>query len=496
VATFGPSIGSALVIAVVFARRPAEGIGAFLLVDLVAITLAHWFGISYRVLDEAAVVILAFVVILQKPTILSRRPGWKEAAVLVLVLAGLASSLVNAVPSDTWIPALLLLLKGIALYYAVRTVDLDIRDVERVGAVILGVAAVILLLGFVEVVNPAAFQSAVGLPPYDAERTEGIPVAKSIFLHPALYGWLTAFVSLFLYARFAVIRSWWALGLALVFNVGTILSFRRRLLISVPFALAVGAFAEWSRAGWSRSIGRRIALGTVALAVVVVLASPFIRDVIDRTVAEYLAHGDPWEILADDPDVELVAPTQARVALYLGSLAVARDHLPFGAGLGRFGSFISGVNYSPVYAEYGLDRVPGLQEDRPVAIADAFWAMILGETGIFGLAAMAVFLFLILRGLWRTVGRARSPAAHAFTLGALLVFVEGLVGSVTASTFVAAPIALWVFAAAGVAESVGRVDAGLVYEPRKAFDASSRIRQASGTPSQPNTSTGRPSSSL
>jgi hypothetical protein len=454
-ATFGPSIASAIVLAVVFARHPAEGLAAFLLLDLVVITVAHWFSTDFRVIDEAFVVLVVALVLVRKPTLLSRRPGWKEAALGSVVVAGVLSSVANDVPSGTWIPGLLLLTKASVFYYAVRATDLDTQQVGRVSGALLAAATVILVLGFWEFADRPAFQQILGLPRYEAVRGD-LVVVKSVFLHPALYGWLTAFASLFLYARFAVVRSWWALGLGLLFNLGTLLSFRRRPLLGILAALGVGAIAEGRRSGWWPSARRPLAAGIAIVAVLLVLAAPWIRLTIERTLAEYLSHGDPMEILADEPRVEIVAPTQPRVALYVGAVAITRDHFPLGVGLGRYGSFISGVNYSPVYAEYGMQQVSGIREERPVAITDVYWAMVLGETGVVGTLGMAAFLGLILVGMWRSVGRARSPAVHAFVLGAMLVFIEGLVGSATASTFVAAPIAFWVFGAAGAAESLAR----------------------------------------
>ena len=65
--------------------------------------------------------------------------------------------------------------------------------------------------------------------------------------------------------------------------------------------------------------------------------------------------------------------TPARVALYVGSLKIARDDFPLGAGLGRYGSWMSRVDYSPLYKKYGLSRIPGLRERNPKAATDTFW---------------------------------------------------------------------------------------------------------------------------
>ena len=52
--------------------------------------------------------------------------------------------------------------------------------------------------------------------------------------------------------------------------------------------------------------------------------------------------------------------TQARVALYKTSVLVGRDYFPLGAGLGRYGSWLSREHYSPLYVAYDLSDIRGL----------------------------------------------------------------------------------------------------------------------------------------
>jgi hypothetical protein len=152
----------------------------------------------------------------------------------------------------------------------------------------------------------------------------------------------------------------------------------------------------------------------------------------------------------------VVRPLHPRVALYAGSVAVARDEFPLGAGMGRYGSHTSRDTYSPIYAEYGLDQVYGLRERRPIAITDTFWPMVLGESGAAGLLAAIAFLALLGRDLWRAAAPTGTVAVRVFTLGAFLVYVEALVRSTTSGVFVAPPIAYWVFGAAALSLAVRR----------------------------------------
>ncbi|MDR1809932.1 MAG: hypothetical protein LBR34_05980, partial [Prevotella sp.] len=57
--------------------------------------------------------------------------------------------------------------------------------------------------------------------------------------------------------------------------------------------------------------------------------------------------------------------TIARPMLYYTGWQLLFDYFPFGSGLASFGSFHSGVYYSPLYEEYGLDMVWGLEPESP-----------------------------------------------------------------------------------------------------------------------------------
>ena len=149
----------------------------------------------------------------------------------------------------------------------------------------------------------------------------------------------------------------------------------------------------------------------------------------------------------------------ARVALYEASVRIAADHFPLGVGFGRYGSAPTRTDYSPVYYEYGLDRVRGLGPDNPAYVGDTFWPRILGETGVGGLIALLVFVVLLGRDVWLAGQRRyRDPLVSAFVLGAWMVFLQALVETLASSLFDAPPRAYLLFGALGVALSLGRRD--------------------------------------
>lgn len=80
----------------------------------------------------------------------------------------------------------------------------------------------------------------------------------------------------------------------------------------------------------------------------------------------------------------------ARVVMSYTSLKIAKDYFPFGVGFGKFASPTSRDTQSDIYHKYGIDHVYGLTFDylddpnRQNYMCDAFWPMILGETGVLG----------------------------------------------------------------------------------------------------------------
>ena len=79
----------------------------------------------------------------------------------------------------------------------------------------------------------------------------------------------------------------------------------------------------------------------------------------------------------------------ARPMTYKTSLKILWDYFPFGSGMGTFASWGAAVHYSPLYYQYHLNNIWGLQPGFNAYIADAFYPT-LSQYGIVG-----VFLFFI-----------------------------------------------------------------------------------------------------
>ena len=450
---FGRPVVAAAVIGALFAWRPVDGLVAFGLAVLLAESVAYWTGADFRYFDEASLALLVGLALtIHRRQLTISRPGWRAAAAGALVVAGILSSLVNGVPPSIWIIAGALLIKGFVFFYLVTSLRVDADDIGRVMGAALAVGLVLMAVGLVEFAAPD-LAASLGVPPY-LEQRGAVQVVTSLFTSPSLYGWLMVFLSLFLFAHFAVLRRPWSLALAILLGGASVLSGRRTPMIAWAVGIGFGAFHQARWRGASGRIWLLIAAGVLAVAL---LSLPLVGSFYRQTFEDYFGTaGAVGEIFAEDPDSKVIRPLHPRVALYAGSLAIARDEFPLGVGIGRYGSHLSREVYSPVYEQYGLQRVYGLRERRPIAITDTFWPMVLGETGAAGVVAALAFLGLLGRDLWRAAAPVGPATVRIFTLGALLVYVEALVRSTTSGVFVATPIVYWVFGAAGLSLALRR----------------------------------------
>ena len=91
------------------------------------------------------------------------------------------------------------------------------------------------------------------------------------------------------------------------------------------------------------------------------------------------------------------AQEMARPLAYeTGMKIMFKDYIPFGSGLGSFGTAAAAKEYSPLYYDYQLNNVWGLTPENPMFLADAFYPT-LAEFGIVGLF---FFLWFWKRRLW------------------------------------------------------------------------------------------------
>ena len=131
----------------------------------------------------------------------------------------------------------------------------------------------------------------------------------------------------------------------------------------------------------------------------------------------------------------------ARYQLLEKSFMIAKEHFPIGSGFGTFASHYSAVVYSPLYSEYGLSHIYGLEEGRANFVSDSFWPMILGQTGWLGLSVYCLAIWSLFKQI-----RLLNKINRGCYASALFIFAYLMVESAAASSFVfptAVPLAVW-----------------------------------------------------
>jgi hypothetical protein len=468
------------VILIGYLLQPKPALLVFALFVLFYDTIAIWLGPGVRQIDEAAIPGLVLLSLWRtRPWQRGMFEPVRDGAVLVLVVLAVVASLVNGVPMNVWLIGLVLLVKGIAFLYIVLWHEFDGQDVRQFAVVVLAVGVVVLGLGFVEALNGSAFRELLKLPSTADVRGQ-LPGIKSIFFYPVLFAWFTAFVAIFLFGHYVVLRRLWMLAGALVFGVGMFLSGRRRAIIGLAVAL-VGGIAAQIRSGVSRRTLVRLWLpvGAVALILAIVF-SPGLKALYDQTVIEYFRAPPPPAPAEPGPLGIDYVQGNPRILLYTTAVQIAQDYFPLGTGLGRYGSPMSRIEFSPIYAQYGLDRIWGLTPQYSAYVADTFWPQILGEIGVFGLLAYGVFLAWLGLALWRATRAVDDPYLRAFCLGAWMVFLHTLVESLASSMYESPPRIYLAFGAIGVALVLARTVAAPPAEDQRA-DASGSVPRTEAT---------------
>lgn len=128
--------------------------------------------------------------------------------------------------------------------------------------------------------------------------------------------------------------------------------------------------------------------------------------------------------------------TAARPALFIVGYMLARRYFPFGSGFGTFASEISGQYYSPIYYEYGINVVTGLEENAHWYIGDTFWPYVYGQFGFIGLIIFLIIILNIFKSLQRRYeyNKKRQYAAFLILLYILIASTaEAIFTDVTGS---------------------------------------------------------------
>jgi hypothetical protein len=284
-----------------------------------------------------------------------------------------------------------------------RHVDVDVAHRWMLVA-----GVVVVAFALVDAAFPQQLRGVLGTGTLPHQDFRAGSAVQSIFPNPGRYSFFASAMLAVAYGRFLVHRRKREVVLAVVFLGAVLLSERVKGLASLAALIVLLPLLVHGL--------RRVPVRWAAAAALVVAAGVLV-------MLPILAHQ-----LATYADVE----GSPRGRLYLASLRIAADHVPFGAGFGRFASYLSVDPYSPVYARYGLSHVYGLSPQTKFYLLDTSWPALLGEAGWLGLAAYAAGVALLAWTVWtRARAHARCAAGGVVGLGVLIVV---LVDSVANNT--------------------------------------------------------------
>jgi hypothetical protein len=323
---------------------------------------------------------------------------------LGVCLFGVLSSILHDVPlSIAAVGALL----GLKLWFMIAvTLLLPWRaaDVDRVYRTFIAVGLIVAALGIVDFLTHGAVSRTLHTSNYNVREGEYRSNAvHSIFPDPGEFSLFMSLLFGVTFARFTSKYSKSDLIISLLFAGSVMLSLRLKGFLSLAAVVAIVGIVQ--SAGSSRR-----AVAAFLIGVVLVLAGYALEgNVIAKQVSTYTS-----------------SESTARSRLYTTGEQIASDNFPFGVGFGRFASYPSRLNYSPVYYQYKLNRVYGLSPAYPSFIDDTSWPGVIGETG-YGGFALYVFGLIVL--VLSAVKRLRSatdtmkwlPLAALCTIAVILV---------------------------------------------------------------------------
>ncbi|WP_016955319.1 hypothetical protein [Catenovulum agarivorans] len=185
--------------------------------------------------------------------------------------------------------------------------------------------------------------------------------------------------------------------------------------------------------------GQRLELAACIMIVSWVLIVKYTNPMFVRTVfiAAVLWGGVTMVVQmnsVNDFSNQLIDEGHARVVLYAGSISLANEYFPLGSGLGTFGSSMSLSNKNSMYHHLGISDYWWFEGAS--YLTDTHWAMIVGESGYFGMLAYLAFLIVQFKICYRNY-RQLSDYNYVPILGCMLVcfgFVSSLATPIYAGT--------------------------------------------------------------
>lgn len=439
-ATLSPKIAAAVAFLVLLASRELSivtGIAALGYLDEITV---------------ASVVILFTTVRVVRSGSVRGLPGGRWF--LVWIMFGIASSIAAQVPASLATESGYLSVKGVLFAFGLAQIDWTPEDIPKAAKFGAWLAILAFACACLEIVSPSRWAAVFSVTGRLDVRAF-MPSLIGPFAHPGEFGLIASCVVIAALAwRSVHHRGLTASGLVSGGMLAALLSFRRKSIVGLLLASLLQRLKTSPR--------RTVLVLALTAPIAIFLAWSTLTGVLHYTDAEYLTNPDG----------------AARIVLTRGAFSVAWHHFPFGAGFGRYGSYLAGVDYSPEYVSRGFPSVWGLGP-TPVdgnALTDTQWPAAIGETGFFG----ALALLLALVGVYRRAGllfRAPASARAVKWLGLVCMgwSIQFAIESTASAVYNSPPLYPLLFAVVGISAALpSRSGSEAVPEPGRSEVASLR----------------------
>ena len=294
------------------------------------------------------------------------------AGLLAFAAIGGISAVLNGVPPLIALTGLLFTLDAAILFFLPRLVGFTLRQsLLAVGAVM----AIVLGAAVLAIAQAILSPRILGLDPVRGRFGE-LQRLASIFGDPNVFG------------AFLVVAAPFALLMAIHLPTARL----RRIAGVAAFIVILALWLSFSRGAWIAIVlgvgvvlailDRRallLGLGICVLSFATAIFMP--RDLlVARAPGTSTDRPDPIGSTIDRVGTVGVGG-DLRTLFILNAITIVRDHPLLGVGPGRYGGAVADNYGTPIYEEYGTDRLFWNPQQRTV---DNFWLHILVETGIVG----------------------------------------------------------------------------------------------------------------
>lgn len=436
------SIGLVFLISMLYSNATMFALAIFLIFQSL---LAFHFGenipflaLMLKRLEEGIILIAIFSIVLRR---IFYEKKWQRTnidlpLIILIILAILSTARSHLVTYGIAMFDLFLFLKGFFVFYIFYSLRLTDKYLQRFSKVLFIIALFIFFLGLIDLMAPEYFRTLIGNKTTIDYRFD-IPSVQSIFTHPRSFGWFMAFFACFSYAFFIIMSQKRYLFSAILFTLGAMLSMRFKPLVGL---LAAGFTLAILISG-RKKIGLIFTLGFIFL-IFGVLFGGKAGLLLENKLYTYVESPSLYNV--------------ARHALYSTGFRIAQDYFPLGSGLATFGGWIAAIYYSPLYIQYGISSVWGL-EPEGTFLTDTFWPYTIGQFGFFGAVCYGWILFSLFRRMLKIFRKTNELFLKAFVLGVIMILVEAVVESIADPVFCAPPQYFFIFASLGVVYSLGKL---------------------------------------